>query len=190
MLGSYGTRREAPEACFSETEKSKTEVGGGSYETGGDGFERTNVDSGGKKLRRIRRKIFRGSHGRFGAGPQLFAPCRLPRQLRRVLSSPLCTDDDTSALGGQDIGVFAHDSVEGGARVTGIEEWLQQLGLEKYGAVFAEHEITLEVLPDLTEPDIDRLALPTGPRRRLMLAIQALGAAAHAQSSVPSPETP
>jgi class 3 adenylate cyclase/tetratricopeptide (TPR) repeat protein len=61
--------------------------------------------------------------------------------------------------------------------MTGIQSWLQQLGLEKYGALFAEHEITLEVLPDLTESDLDRLALPTGPRRRLIVAIQELRAA-------------
>ncbi|MEP7343811.1 MAG: AAA family ATPase [Gemmatimonadaceae bacterium] len=65
--------------------------------------------------------------------------------------------------------------------MTSIQDWLQQVGLEKYVSVFAEHEITLEVLPDLTEPDIDRLALPTGSRRRLMVAIQSLGAATRAQ---------
>ena len=69
--------------------------------------------------------------------------------------------------------------------VTGIQDWLERHGLEKYAAVFAEHEITLEVLPDLTEADIDRLALPTGPRRRLMSAIEALGAATRAQRSIP-----
>ena len=74
--------------------------------------------------------------------------------------------------------------------MTRIGDWLQQHGLEKYAAVFAEHEITLEVLPDLTEADVDRLALPTGPRRRLMVAIKTLGAAARAQTSVQSPETP
>ena len=60
--------------------------------------------------------------------------------------------------------------------MTDIQQWLGQLGLQKYGAVFAAHEIAFEVLPDLTEQDIDRLALPTGPRRRLMIAIQALRA--------------
>jgi hypothetical protein len=60
--------------------------------------------------------------------------------------------------------------------VTGIRDWLEQLGLEKYAAVFAEHEITLDVLRDLTEADIDRLDLPTGPRRRLMVAVRALAA--------------
>ena len=67
--------------------------------------------------------------------------------------------------------------------MTGIQDWLEELGLGKYAAVFAEHEITLEMLPDLTEADIDRLALPTGPRRRLMVAVQALGAATRAQRS-------
>jgi class 3 adenylate cyclase/tetratricopeptide (TPR) repeat protein len=73
--------------------------------------------------------------------------------------------------------------------VTDIREWLTEIGLEKYATVLAEHEITIEVLPDLTESDIDRLALPTGPRRRLMVAIQAFGAAIRAQSSIQSPET-
>ncbi len=72
--------------------------------------------------------------------------------------------------------------------VTGIQDWLERLGLEKYAAVFAEHEITLEVLPDLTEADIDRLALPTGPRRRLMIAVEALGAATRAQRPVQPPD--
>jgi len=74
--------------------------------------------------------------------------------------------------------------------VTEIGRWLQELGLEKYASVFAEHEITLEALPDLTEADIDRLGIPTGPRRRLLTAIQALGSAAHAEPSVSSLETP
>ncbi len=45
-----------------------------------------------------------------------------------------------------------------GASLTGIRDWLEQSGLGKYAEVFAEHEITLEVLPHLTESDIDRLA--------------------------------
>ncbi len=74
--------------------------------------------------------------------------------------------------------------------MTGIAEWLQELGLERYAAVFAEHEITLDILPDLTEVDVDRLGLPTGPRRRLMVAIQALAAATRAKPSGRPPEAP
>jgi len=72
--------------------------------------------------------------------------------------------------------------------VTGIEDWLARLGLAKYAATFAEHQITLEVLPDLTESDIDRLGLPTGPRRRLIVAVQALRAEMRGQQFVGSPE--
>ena len=72
--------------------------------------------------------------------------------------------------------------------MTDIQDWLERLGLGKYGAVFAEQEITLDILPDLTEPDIDGLDLPTGPRRRLMVEIEALRAA-RVQSPAHSSET-
>jgi class 3 adenylate cyclase len=69
--------------------------------------------------------------------------------------------------------------------MTGIERWLEQLGLAKYAARFAEHEITPEVLPHLTVADIDRLALPTGPRRRLIMAVEALATRAPGPGSDP-----
>jgi class 3 adenylate cyclase/tetratricopeptide (TPR) repeat protein len=72
--------------------------------------------------------------------------------------------------------------------VIDIRSWLEQFGLQKYGSVFEEHEITVDLLPDLTESDIDRLALPIGPRRRLMIAIQTLRAA-QAQPSAQTSET-
>ena len=70
--------------------------------------------------------------------------------------------------------------------MTDLPEWLRKIGLERYGAIFAEHEITLDVLTDLTESDIDRLALPTGPRRQLIVAIRAL----QSERPQPSPSTP
>jgi hypothetical protein len=70
--------------------------------------------------------------------------------------------------------------------VNGIAKWLQEIGLEKYVVLFAEKEITFDVLPHLTETDIGELGLPTGARRRLIVAIQALGTAAHVQPSVHS----
>ena len=51
-----------------------------------------------------------------------------------------------------------------GASVTGISEWQQENSLEKYAARFADHDITLDVLPHLTEADIGELGLPTGAR--------------------------
>ena len=70
--------------------------------------------------------------------------------------------------------------------MTGIQDWLEEHGLAKYASVFAEHEITLELLPDLAESDIDQLALPIGPKRRLMAAVQAVAAATRAQRSAQS----
>ena len=55
--------------------------------------------------------------------------------------------------------------------MTEIEDWLTRHGLGKYAGVFVEQAITVAVLPDLTEQDIDRLGLPIGPRRQLIVAI-------------------
>ena len=61
--------------------------------------------------------------------------------------------------------------------------WLAQIGLEKYAALFAEHEISADLLADLTESDVAQLGLPIGPRRRLMLTIAALRSQAPAQAA-------
>lgn len=60
--------------------------------------------------------------------------------------------------------------------IDSVTEWLQSIGLAEHGAVFAQHQITPDVLPHLTEADVDRLLLPIGPRRRLLVAIEALKA--------------
>jgi class 3 adenylate cyclase len=64
-----------------------------------------------------------------------------------------------------------------------MREWLEQIGLGRYAPVFDEHEITLDLLPDLTETDIDKLALPIGPRRRLILAIHSLDGASDSHAA-------
>jgi class 3 adenylate cyclase len=55
-----------------------------------------------------------------------------------------------------------------------VEQWLEQLGLARYAAIFAEHEVDLTVLPDLTEQDLKELSIPLGHRKRLLRAIAAL----------------
>ncbi len=35
-----------------------------------------------------------------------------------------------------------------------VDQWIEGLGLAKYSALFAENEVDLEVLPDLTEQDL------------------------------------
>jgi class 3 adenylate cyclase/ABC-type lipoprotein export system ATPase subunit len=48
--------------------------------------------------------------------------------------------------------------------------WLQGLGLEKYSAVLASHDIDLTVVPDLTEHDLEKLGLSIGHRRKFLTA--------------------
>ncbi len=55
-----------------------------------------------------------------------------------------------------------------------IDEWLDGLGLGKYADVFVEHEVDLEVLPELTEPDLEKIGIPLGPRKKLLKAVAAL----------------
>jgi SAM domain (Sterile alpha motif) len=48
--------------------------------------------------------------------------------------------------------------------------WLQVLGLEKYSAVLASHDIDLTVVPDLTDQDLEKLGLSLGHRRKFLTA--------------------
>lgn len=58
-----------------------------------------------------------------------------------------------------------------------IDQWLQQLGLGRYSALFAANELDLDVLPDLTEQDLKDLDIPLGHRKRLLKAIAAFSGA-------------
>jgi class 3 adenylate cyclase/predicted ATPase len=53
--------------------------------------------------------------------------------------------------------------------------WLRGLGLGQYEATFRESEIDIDVLPELTEPDLEKLGVPLGHRKRLLKAITNLG---------------
>ena len=57
-----------------------------------------------------------------------------------------------------------------------IGEWLEGLGLGKYADVLVEHEVDLDVLPELTEPDLEKIGMPLGPRKKLLKAMAALPA--------------
>lgn len=85
---------------------------------------------------------------------------------------------------------FVDDPGMGEIDLTGTRGWLEEAGLGKYAALFAAHEITLEVLPELTASDIDRLELPTGPRRRLMRTIHALRGGTQPEPPLPGSEMP
>ncbi|MEM1160813.1 MAG: adenylate/guanylate cyclase domain-containing protein, partial [Pseudomonadota bacterium] len=54
-----------------------------------------------------------------------------------------------------------------------IEEWLQELGLEKYAELFAENDIELDVLPELTDADLVEMGIASlGHRRKILKAAQ------------------
>jgi class 3 adenylate cyclase/tetratricopeptide (TPR) repeat protein len=58
-----------------------------------------------------------------------------------------------------------------------VADWLRQIGLERYAELFAQHGILADVLPHLTAGDLkDAGVASVGDRRRLLVAIKALGA--------------
>src|SRR5271166_2835342 len=76
-----------------------------------------------------------------------------------------------------------------------VGDWLRGLGLGQYEDVFRENEIGADVLPDLTDADLEKLNVPLGNRKRLLKAIAALDRAGGNPSApaidvaVPSVET-
>jgi hypothetical protein len=52
-----------------------------------------------------------------------------------------------------------------------LAQWLEELGMSEYTQRFAENDIDLGVLPDLTDQDLRELGLSMGHRRRLLRAI-------------------
>lgn len=64
-----------------------------------------------------------------------------------------------------------------------IGDWLEQLGLGKYTDVFAENDLTLDLLLELTEGDLKELGLSMGDRKRLLKAISHLDSEVRASES-------
>jgi class 3 adenylate cyclase/predicted ATPase len=63
-----------------------------------------------------------------------------------------------------------------------LKDWLESNGLGKYAELFAENEIDLDLLPQLTEGDLNKLGLSVGARRRLAIAIGLLDTSEQQQS--------
>jgi class 3 adenylate cyclase len=66
-----------------------------------------------------------------------------------------------------------------------IENWLRGLGLQQYVAAFRDNAIDAEILPELTEADLEKLGVVLGHRKRLLKAIAALAAPAPAVEATP-----
>src|SRR6478609_3972238 len=54
--------------------------------------------------------------------------------------------------------------------------WLRNLGLGKYEPAFVENAIDFDVLPELTEGDLEKLGMTLGDRKRFIKAIKAMAA--------------
>ena len=67
-----------------------------------------------------------------------------------------------------------------------ITTWLDGIGLAQYSTVFAENAIDLDILPDVTEADLERLGVALGDRKRILRAIAALSG----RSSAPAANAP
>jgi hypothetical protein len=67
-----------------------------------------------------------------------------------------------------------------------ITTWLEGIGLAQYATVFAENAVDLDILPDVTEADLERLGVALGDRKRMLRAIAALSGA----SSPPAASAP
>jgi class 3 adenylate cyclase/predicted ATPase len=70
--------------------------------------------------------------------------------------------------------------------------WLRSLGLGRYEALFRASEIDADILPELTDVDLEKLGIPLGHRKRLLRAISGLTAAeplaAPSASTGPKPQ--
>jgi class 3 adenylate cyclase/predicted ATPase len=55
-----------------------------------------------------------------------------------------------------------------------MADWLETLDLGQYAQLFAENAIDFDVLPDLTDQDLEKLGVLLGHRRRLLRAIGSL----------------
>src|SRR6516164_8272245 len=63
-----------------------------------------------------------------------------------------------------------------------IADWLKKLGMSEYAQRFAEERIEIDVLPELTDQDLERLSIPLGHRRRMLRAIRELAGSPPAPS--------
>ena len=66
-------------------------------------------------------------------------------------------------------------------------QWLGRIGLGDYTSLFQENDIDFEVLPDLTEVELETLGLSLGHRKKLMRAIAALGTRAPEPTNIAAP---
>jgi class 3 adenylate cyclase len=70
-----------------------------------------------------------------------------------------------------------------------VADWLKKLGMSEYVQRFAESDIDIDVLSELTDQDFDRLGVSLGHRRRMLRAIRELDASPIAAVAERQPST-
>jgi class 3 adenylate cyclase/predicted ATPase len=68
-----------------------------------------------------------------------------------------------------------------------IADWLEKLGLSEYAQRFAENDIDMGVLPDLTDQHLKDLGVSLGHRLKILRAIRDLSGAGVAAAAPPTP---
>ena len=71
--------------------------------------------------------------------------------------------------------VILHADVAGSTALVQQAKWLKEIGLDEYIEVFAENDVDLRVLPELSDQDLKELGVSLGHRRLLQKAISKLG---------------
>ncbi|HMF25492.1 MAG TPA: SAM domain-containing protein, partial [Pseudolabrys sp.] len=72
-----------------------------------------------------------------------------------------------------------------------IEDWLKQLGMDEYAQRFAENDIDLAILNDLSDQDLEKIGVTSlGHRRKLLRAIADLNGASAAAIATAPPAIP
>jgi hypothetical protein len=87
-----------------------------------------------------------------------------------------------SAPRGVDLLVWWNSRSALDAKAVDVAAWLGDVGLERYEQAFLEHDIRADVLPDLTEADLEKLGVSLGDRKRFLKAIAALQVASSTES--------
>jgi len=68
-----------------------------------------------------------------------------------------------------------------------IADWLKKLGMSEYAERFAENDIDMAVLPDLTDQHLKDLGVSLGHRLKMLRAIRDLSGASVAATAPPAP---
>src|SRR5215472_3938347 len=55
--------------------------------------------------------------------------------------------------------------------MTDLRQWLEKIGLAQYADVFVKNDIVWEILPELSEQDLEKLGVSLGHRKKLIKAI-------------------